>query len=361
MDNIESSQGIPHIETIKSSETKTKPSEDNLGFGKHFTDHMFSVKYHQQKGWYDAKIEPIKPLELHPAASVLHYGQALFEGMKAFRQEDGSVSLFRTEFNWQRLCLGAERLCLNPPPLELFQEGIRNLVKLDQDWVPSKQGCSLYIRPTLIGTEAFLGVRPSLEHLFFVILSPAGNYFSDGLEPVNIWVEDEFLRAAPGGLGYTKAAANYAGSLKAALNAKDRGFSQVLWLDVHRKHIEEVGTMNVFFVIGDEVLTPSLDGTILGGGVRDSVIQLLRHKGYKVSEQKISIDMLRAAHDKGQLKEAFGTGTAAIITPIGQLKARQWEINFESNKPQLSKELYSQLMAIQHGQSEDVFNWMEPL
>ncbi|MCO5112709.1 MAG: branched-chain amino acid aminotransferase [Bdellovibrionaceae bacterium] len=350
------------IHITKSKTLKEKPSEDNLGFGKHFTDHMFLAKYHNDKGWYSAEITPVKNLELHPAASVLHYGQALFEGMKAFRQKDGSVSLFRTQFNWERMCIGAERLCLQAPPLELFQDAIKALVKIDQDWVPQTRGCSLYIRPTLIGVEPFLGVRPSQEYLFFVLLSPAGNYFGDKVSPVKIWVEDEFLRAAPGGLGHTKAAANYAGSLKAAQKAKQNGFSQVLWLDVTRKFVEEVGTMNVFFVIDDRVITPELDGTILGGGVRDAAIQLLKHKGYKVSEQKVSIEELRHAQQTGRLKEAFGTGTAAIISPIGELRAREWDIAFTQDfENSLASELYNDLIEIQSGQSDDIFSWMEPL
>lgn len=355
-------QSTAPIQITKSTQPKQKPAEDQIGFGKHFTDHMFVAKYHVDKGWYSAEIKPLQNLEIHPAASVLHYGQALFEGMKAFRQKDGQVALFRTAFNWERMCLGAERLCLQAPPLELFQDAVKKLVEMDQDWVPQSRGCSLYIRPTLVGVEPFLGVRPSQEYLFFIILSPAANYFSEGLAPVRIWVEDEFLRAAPGGLGYTKAAANYAGSLKAAQKAKQNGFSQVLWLDVSKKFVEEVGTMNVFFVIDDRVITPALDGTILGGGVRDSVIQLLKHKGYKVSEQKVSIEELRYAQQAGRLKEAFGTGTAAIISPIGELKSREWEIVFDSyTEDSLANNLYNTLIEIQSGQQEDVFKWMEPL
>ncbi|MGZ3769981.1 MAG: branched-chain amino acid aminotransferase, partial [Bdellovibrio sp.] len=233
-----------HQISIRRTETpKQKPLADSLGFGRHFTDHMFLANYSTKKGWYNPRITPYEPLPLDPSASVLHYGQALFEGMKAFFHKDNSIALFRPEFNWARMVEGAERLCMIAPPKELFVDGISALVNVDKDWVPKEDGCSLYIRPTLIGTEGFLGVRPAEEYLFFTILSPVSSYYGEGTKPIKIWVEEEYLRAAPGGLGATKAAANYAGSLKAATQAKKNSYSQVLWLDVNREYVEEVGTM----------------------------------------------------------------------------------------------------------------------
>ncbi len=353
---------MPSISIKKTETPKLKPDFNNLSFGKYFTDHMFLAHYSSKMGWHKAEITPRQNLSLDPASSVLHYGQALFEGMKAFRKTDGSITLFRPEYNWSRMVDGADRLCLQAPPRELFMEGIKSLVKLDQDWVPDQDGSSLYIRPTLIGTEGFLGVRPSNEYLFFVILSPVGAYYSGGLAPLKIWVETDFLRAAPGGLGHTKAAANYAGSLKAAQLAKQNGYSQVLWLDVDKKYVEEVGTMNVFFAFENEIVTPILDGTILGGGVRDSVIQLLRHQGKNVVERKVSVEEILIKHKEGSLKEIFGTGTAAIVSPVGELNSKEWELNINQNETgPIAKKLYNDLTAIQHGRTEDIFSWLEQI
>lgn len=353
---------LPKISIQKISSPSTKPDFNNLGFGKYFSDHMFLAYYNSKLGWHKSEITPRQNLSLDPASSVLHYGQAMFEGMKAFRKVNGEITLFRPEYNWQRMTDGAERLCLQAPPKELFIEGIKQLVKVDQDWVPSQDGASLYIRPTLIGTEGFLGVRPSNEYLFFVILSPVGSYYSEGLAPLKIWVETDYLRAAPGGLGHTKAAANYAGSLKAAQIAKQNGYSQVLWLDVDKKHIEEVGTMNVFFVFEDEIVTPMLDGTILGGGVRNSVIQLLKHQGHNVSERKISVEEILTKHKQGLLKESFGTGTAAIISPVGELNSKEWSLKINTNEVgPISQKLYTDLLAIQTGKSKDIFSWLDPI
>lgn len=354
--------GHLEIKINQRAQLKAKPDYSELGFGKHFTDHMFVAKYNINKGWYSAQICPFEDLSIHPAASVLHYGQALFEGMKAFRQTDNSISLFRSKFNWERMVEGAERLCLEAPPLALFQEGIQKLVQIDHEWVPTPEQGSLYIRPTLIGTEGFLGIRPSHDYIFFVILSPVSTYYSEGLSPVKIWVEDQYLRAAPGGLGHTKAGANYASSLKAGLNAKQKGYSQVLWLDVEKKYVEEVGTMNVFFVLGDEIVTPQLSGTILGGGVRDSVIRLLGSKGYHVQQRKISVEELVTASKAGSFKEAFGTGTAAVISPVGKLSSNSWDININNGQSgPISTLLYKELTDIQYGRKPDPFTWMEPI
>ncbi|MBC7740821.1 MAG: branched-chain amino acid aminotransferase, partial [Bdellovibrionaceae bacterium] len=313
-------------------------------------------------GWHSASVSPYKSFEIDPGASVLHYGQALFEGMKAFRQENGNVVLFRPEYNWQRMVNGAERLCMDAPPKELFLNGIKELVKMDLDWIPKQPG-SLYIRPTLIGTEAFLGVRPSNETLFFVILSPVSSYYAEGSAPINIWVETKYLRAAPGGLGNTKAAANYAGSLKAALEAKKKGYAQVLWLDTAREHVEEVGTMNVFFVFENEIVTPELGGTILGGGVRDSVIQLLKSWNLPIRERKLKLAEVLEASKNGKLKEAFGTGTAAVISPIGELGSDNWKVNLSPTKMMgpLSQKIYDELTGIQYGHREDKLGWLHQI
>lgn len=350
------------ISVSKTSKPAVKPANDTLAFGRYFSDHMFMLNYTSDKGWHQARVVPYQPISLDPGASVLHYGQALFEGMKAFYQTNGKYVLFRPEFNWTRLCQGAERLCMPCPPKELFLEGIRELVRTDQDWIPKERGCSLYIRPTLIGTEAFLGVRPANEVLFFVILSPVKSYYAEGAAPVKIWIEEEYLRAAPGGLGATKAAANYANSLKAAQEAKNKGYSQVLWLDVHRQNIEEVGTMNVFFVFDNEIVTPALDGTILGGGVRDSVISLLKSWNQPLRERKVSLQEILHAADSGKLKEVFGTGTAAVISPVGELSSKKHKIIVNNHQiGPLSKKLYEELNAILYGDKSDNFGWIQPL
>lgn len=341
---------------------KTLPPADQLGFGKYFSDHFFISHFSAQNGWYNSEIKPYEPLQIHPGASVLHYGQALFEGMKAFKQKSGQIALFRPEFNYARFKEGAERLCLDAPPLELFMEGIKQLVTVEKNWVPDGANCSLYIRPTLIGTEAFLGVRPSQEALFFVLLSPCGNYFAEGSKPVKIWVEETYVRAAPGGLGATKAAANYASSMKAAQTAKAKGYSQVLWLDTEHSGIEEVGTMNVFFVFKDEVVTPALNGSILAGGMRNCVIELLKHKKKNIVERRITIAEVIDRLKRGDLLEAFGTGTAAVISPIGTLhyQNQDWAIHKNENGP-LSVELHKDISEIQRGQAKDAFNWLQIL
>lgn len=341
---------------------KVLPPSDQLGFGQHFSDHMFLAKYTEGKGWSEAAVLPYGPLSLDPGASVFHYGQALFEGMKAFRQADGKVVFFRPEFNYHRLAEGAARLCLEAPPMELFMEGLHQVVAADERWIPKEPNTSLYIRPTLIGTEPFLGVRPSRETMFFILLSPVGAYYSEGTKPVKIWTEEKYLRAAPGGLGAVKAGANYASSLKAALEAKKKGYAQVLWLDVEHQGIEEVGTMNVFFVFDNEIVTPALNGSILSGGTRDAILQLLRSKGLPVVERRITITEVVERLAKGELKEAFGTGTAAVISPVGTLhyQGKDWVINNNENGP-LSTQLYNEITSIQRGAQADTLNWLVPL
>ena len=347
------------ISVFKTTNPKAKPTTD-LGFGKYFSDHMFVAEFNSGFGWHKADILPYQNFQIDPGASVLHYGQALFEGMKAFRQKNNQIALFRPEFNYARMQKGAERLCMQMPPKDLFLDGLKQLVKIDSDWVPSHSGSSLYLRPTLIGTEGFLGVRPSEQYKFFIIASPVSSYYKEGLGPVKIWVEENYVRAAHGGLGATKAAANYAGSLKAAFEAKNKGYSQVLWLDVNHDYVEEVGTMNVFFVINNEIHTPALDGTILNGGVRECAIQLLKSNGYAVIERKIKWTEIESAYKDNSLTEAFGTGTAAVITPIGELNRHQKiiDLNQTKNAFKIAHKLYQQITSIQYGNSPDQFNWL---
>jgi branched-chain amino acid aminotransferase len=351
-----------NIEKTLTSSPKTLPPSDKLGFGQFFTDHMFVAKYREGQGWYEAKIQAYGPLSMDPGASVFHYGQALFEGMKAFRQNDGQIVFFRPEFNHQRLVQGAERVCLEAPPKELFMQALHELVAIDERWIPKEPNTSLYIRPTLIGTEAFLGVRPSRETTFFVILSPVGSYYSEGTQPIKIWTEENYLRAAPGGLGAVKAGANYAASLKAAYESKQKGYAQVLWLDADREGIEEVGTMNAFFVFDDEIVTPALNGSILAGGTREAVLHILKSKNLPVVERRITISEVIEKIQNGKLREAFGTGTAAVISPIGVLsyKGKEWVINNNENGA-LSIELYNQIASIQRGTGPDPFHWILPL
>lgn len=344
------------------TQLKPLPPSDKLGFGNYFTDHMFVAKYEEGKGWYEAEIKPYSPISLDPGASVIHYGQALFEGMKAFRQLDGRIVFFRPEFNHQRMAEGAARMCLEAPPLDLFMEGLKELVKVDQRWIPNEPNTALYIRPTLIGTESFLGVRPSKQTMFFIILSPVGSYYAEGAKPVKIWTEETYLRAAPGGLGAVKAGANYAASLKAALEAKKNGYAQVLWLDVEHQGIEEVGTMNVFFVFKNEIVTPALNGSILPGGTRQAVIELLKKKNLPIVERRLTITEVIDKLKNGELQEAFGTGTAAVISPIGELhyKGQDWVIN-ENKVGSVSASLYTEITGVQRGVLQDILGWITPL
>lgn len=351
-----------NIKKTLSDNLKTLPPSEKLGFGNYFTDHMFVAKYKEGQGWHDLQVSPYGPLQIDPGASVFHYGQALFEGMKAFRQIDGEIALFRPEFNHQRMVEGAARLCLDAPPLDLFMAGLRELVSIDKRWIPNEPNTSLYIRPTLIGTESFLGVRPSKETTFFIILSPVGSYYSEGIKPVKIWTEEKYLRAAPGGLGAVKAGANYAASLKGALEAKKQGYAQVLWLDVEHQGIEEVGTMNVFFVFNDEIVTPMLNGSILPGGTRQAIIELLKKKNLPIVERRITITEVIDRLQKKELQEVFGTGTAAVISPIGELhyQGKDWSIN-NNQMGALSSSLYSEIVGIQKGTLSDTLGWMHKL
>lgn len=338
---------------------KPKPKDSELGFGQIFTDHMFLADFQEEKGWYDPRIEPYGPLPLLPATAVLHYAQAVFDGLKAFRGVDGKIRLFRPRKHVERLNNSARRLCIPPLDPELSLQSLVSLVDLERDWVPGTVGTSLYIRPTIIASEPFLGVRPAKSYLYFVILSPVGAYYPEGMAPVKILVADKYVRAVEGGLGGAKTGANYAASLSASEEAKHEGYTQVLWLDgVHRKYLDEVGTMNLMLKIGDEIITPPLAGTILPGVTRDSVLALTRRWGLPVSERLVSIDEVVAAHERGTLAEIWGTGTAAVISPVGELayKGRQMVINGGRIGP-LTQRLYDAIVGIQYGQAPDPDGW----
>jgi len=347
-----------NISIVKTVAPKVKPDFSKLGFGRHFSDHMFTMDY-SGGAWGNAQIVPYAPFLFDPATMVLHYGQSMFEGMKAYKTNNGGIYLFRPRKNFERLNISNERLAMPPVDVDFCVNALCELIKVDIDWIPDIPGTSLYIRPFMFATDAFLGVRPSDTYKFMIILSPVGAYYAEGLNPVKIHVEDEYVRAVRGGVGFTKTAGNYAASLKAQLSAQPRGYSQVLWLDgVEQKYVEEVGSMNVFFRIGDEVVTPALNGSILAGITRESVIELLTKWGVKVVERKLSIDEVMLAAADGTLKEAWGTGTAAVISPIGALsyKGNEKSINnFEIGE--LTAKLYDTITGIQTHKIEDDMGW----
>ena len=339
---------------------KPKPAPGTpLGFGKIFTDHMFIMNYDEGQGWHDARIVPYGPIELDPSAMCLHYGQTVFEGMKAYRAKDGRVLLFRPEKNMARLNVSNERLCIPKIDEAFALKCIEKLVSVEKDWIPTAEGTSLYIRPFIFATDAHVGVHPGKHLMFMVICSPVGAYYPEGLNPVKIYVESKYVRAVRGGMGYAKTGGNYAASLKAQDEAEEQKYTQVLWLDgVERKYVEEVGTMNVFFVIGDEVVTPALQGSILPGVTRMSAIEILKSWGLNVSERPIEIQEIYDAYQNGQLKEAFGTGTAAVISPIGQLKWDDHVMEINNGKiGEISQRLYDTLTGIQWGNIEDTMHW----
>ncbi|MEA4831808.1 MAG: branched-chain amino acid aminotransferase [Oscillospiraceae bacterium] len=342
---------------------KTKPDYTKLGFGKYFTDHMFLWDYTEGKGWHDARIVPYQNISLDPSAMVFHYGQEMFEGLKAYKTKEGKIQLFRPQKNIERMNNTNERLCIPQVDPDYVLDAIKALVKVDSDWVPNDVGTSLYIRPFIFATDPHLGVCPSDTYIFSIILSPVGAYYAEGLNPVKIYVEDEYVRAVKGGIGFAKAGGNYAASLRSQKKAHDIGYSQVLWLDgVHRKYVDEVGTMNVFFVIGDEIVTPMLGGSLLPGVTRDSCLAVLRNWGLNVSERLISIDEIKDAYKKGELKEVFGTGTAAVISPVGELAEGNYKMIINDGKiGKLSQKLYDTITAIQWGSAEDKFGWIVPV
>ena len=346
------------IERTATPKAKPVPGQ-KLGFGKIFTDHMFIMNYTEGQGWHDPRIVPFQNLSLSPAAMVYHYGQEMFEGLKAYKGPDGNVYLFRPDMNAKRTNASNERLVIPQLPVEDFVQAVSAVVDVDRDWIPTEPGTSLYIRPFIIATDEFLGVAPSKTYLFMVILSPSGAYYESGLAPVGIWIEDEYVRAVRGGIGFAKTGGNYAASLIAQQKAHDAGYSQVLWLDgVERKYIEEVGAMNIFFKIAGKVVTPALSGSILPGITRDSTIQLCKSWGYEVEERKISAEELLQAQKDGTLEEVFGTGTAAVISPVGKLRYKDEVMTIGNGETgPLSMKLYETITGIQTGKLPDTMGW----
>lgn len=337
---------------------KKKP-EGELHFGVYFTDHMFVMDYTEGKGWHDPIIMPYGPIQMDPACCTLHYGQGIFEGMKAYYNKNGKINLFRPMDNFKRLNRSAEKVCIPEIDPELAYEGLKKLIEIDQEWVPKKHGESLYIRPFIIASDHFLGVNPSKTYKFIIICSPVGAYYPEGLKPVKIMVEENHVRAVAGGLGEAKTMANYAASLLAGEKAKKIGYTQVLWLDgVEKKYIEEVGTMNILFKIDGKIITPALNGSILAGITRDSVIKVLKKWGYPVEERRISIQELLKASEQGKLEEIFGMGTAAVISPVSELKYKDEIIKVgEYSKDSLAMKVYDYITGVQYGDLEDEFNW----
>lgn len=344
----------------KTTTPKPLPTPENpLVFGTIFTDHMYLMDYTKGKGWHDPRVVPYGKIALEPSAMVFHYGQEMFEGMKAYKTEDGRVLLFRPDKNIARANKSNRRLCIPEIPEDDFLNGLKELVKLDAAWIPTKPGTSLYIRPFVIATDPFLGVRPSDTYQFIIILSPVGAYYPEGLNPVKIWIEDEYVRAVRGGIGEAKTGGNYVASMAAQVKAHDEGYSQVLWLDgVERKYIEEVGAMNIFFKINGTVVTPQLNGSILPGVTRDSVLALCRSWGIPTEERKISAEELYQAAKDGTLEEVFGTGTAAVISPVGHLRFEDHVIQVKDGGiGALSQKLYDTITGIQLGKIKDELGW----
>ncbi|MEG8305037.1 branched-chain amino acid aminotransferase [Bacillus mojavensis] len=347
------------IEREKITSKKEKPDPSSLGFGKYFTDYMFVMDYEEEKGWHHPRLTPYAPIMLDPSSSVFHYGQAVFEGLKAYRTEDGRVLLFRPEQNIKRLNRSCQRMSMPPLDEELVLEALTQLVELEKEWVPREKGTSLYIRPFVIATEPSLGVKASKNYTFMIVLSPVGSYYGDQLQPINIYVEDEFVRAVNGGVGNAKTSGNYAASLQAQQKANELGYDQVLWLDaIEKKYAEEVGSMNIFFVINGEVVTPALSGSILSGITRASAIELIRSWGIPVREERISIDDIYVASARGELTEVFGTGTAAVVTPVGELNIHGRTVIVNDREiGEISKKLYQTITDIQLGKVKDPFRW----
>lgn len=349
-----------NIKFEKTNNPKPIPGpEDPLVFGTIFTDHMFIMDYIEGQGWIDPRIIPYQPLELMPSTMVFHYGQEMFEGLKAYKNEEGKVLLFRPDKNIERANNTNERLCIPQIDPDDFLQALEEIVRVDEAWIPTRPGTSLYIRPFIIATDAFLGVRPSNTYKFIIILSPVGAYYPEGLNPVKIWIEEEYVRAVKGGLGEAKAGANYVASMKAQVKAHDAGYSQVLWLDgVERKYIEEVGAMNIFFKIKGKVITPALNGSILPGVTRQSCIDLCKLWGQEVEERKISADELFEAAQDGSLEEVWGTGTAAVVSPVGHLRKGDVDVKIaDGGIGELSQRLYDTITGIQLGKIEGPKGW----
>ena len=355
---------MQNISITLSSHLKQKPADESaLGFGRIFTDHMFLMDYEQGIGWHNARIVPYGDFPIDPAAMVLHYGQAIFEGTKCYRRADGGLQLFRPDANLARMSRSAARMCMPELDEETALEGLKQLIKVDADWVPHREGTSLYIRPTMISTDVGLGVHASRKYLFYIILSPVGAYYKEGLKPVSIYVEDAYVRAVRGGVGFTKCAGNYAASILAGDIAEKKGFSQVLWLDgVEQKYVEEVGSMNMMFAYGNKIVTPMLNGSILPGITRDSVLKLAPQLGYEVEEARLDIHQIFEDIRTGKLTEAFGTGTAAVISPVGTLCLDNEKLTLgDGGIGRVSQHLYDSLTGIQYGRLEDRNGWIMKL
>jgi len=351
---------VQEIRVERTTSPKEKTADDKLGFGVYYTDHMFVMEYTEGTGWHDPVIVPYAPLVLDPAAMVLHYGQSVFEGLKAYLADDGRILLFRADKNASRLNSSSDRLCIPLLDEDMIIAAISKLVLVDKDWLPKSPGTSIYVRPFIISTEPHLGVRPSATYKFIIILSPVGSYYANGIAPTKIYIEDDYVRSVRGAVGFTKASANYAISLKGQVKAHEQGFTQVLWLDaVERKYIEEVGTSNAFFVIGGELVTPELNGSILPGITRDSVLTLARSWGMKVTERRVGVEEIFEAQEKGTLDEVFASGTAAVISPVGELSwnGRSIVIGRGEIGP-VARKLYDTLTSIQTGKIPDPFGWV---
>lgn len=353
------------LKVIPRTELKQKPTDESkLGFGKITTDYMLKIDYSPAEGWHDVRIEPYGPLAMDPANTSLHYGQLIFEGLKAYKDKNGEIVMFRPKDNIKRLNLSASRFCIPEIDVDSTVEAIAQLVKMEEAWIPTGAGTSLYIRPFTIAMDNFLGVHPAADYLFMTILSPVGSYYKEGLSPIGIYVENEYVRsAARGGTGFTKCAGNYAASLIAQGKAAEEGFAQVLWLDsIENKYVEEIGTTNAFFVIDGEVITPSLNGSILPGITRDSALQLLKHWGIPASERRITIDEVVEAQHSGKLQEMFATGTAAVVSPVGRLRYKGEDMIIGGGKiGEISQKLYDGITGIQHRDLDDPFGWVYPV
>ncbi len=348
------------IKLVKTTTPKQKPADEaSLGFGKFFTDHMFIAEYSVGKGWHDARIVPYGPLSIDPASPVLHYGQEIFEGLKAYRRKDGGIQLFRPMENALRMNRSAERICMPPLDPEFQVKAMKMLIQLEEDWIPSSEGTSLYLRPMMIADGAELGVHPAKHFLYVIICSPSGAYYKNGMQPLRIHIEDYYVRAVKGGIGSAKTGGNYAASLKATFDAAEKGFDQVLWLDGREnKYVEEVGAMNMMFVIDGKIVTAPLEGSILAGITRKSILRLAQDKGYQTEERRISVQELFDAYERGGLTEAFGTGTAAVISPVGEMEYQGKSMVLNDHKiGNISQEMYDTLVGIQRGDLPDIYGW----
>lgn len=352
------------IKFLEMKELKQKPQdESNLGFGTLFSDYMFIMRYTEGQGWHDAEIKKYEDFKVSPAATVFHYGQEVFEGLKAYRQVNGDIALFRAKDNFKRLNDSAKRLAMPPIDEDFAHKALKELVKIEQDWVPHEKGTSLYIRPNYMGVDPFIGVRAAKEYVFYIMMGPVGAYYANGLQPVSILIEKEYVRAAKGGMGFAKTGGNYAASLIAGVEAHEKGCDQVLWLDAEeRKYVEEVGSMNMMFVIDGKLVTPDLDGSILPGITRASVMEIARDMGITVEERRISIDEVMQTAKSGAMSEAFGTGTAAVVSPVGTFVYGDEKVTVAGGKMgKLALEFYDILTGIQYGEIKDKFGWTEKI